>query len=342
MIHTHQVAKAVVIGLGNIALRHRRNLKLLFPEILIISVPSSGKFENQNVEFADQITLSLDEAIREEVDMAIVASPAPFHALHAKSLLLAKVPTLIEKPVTGNSQDAYELIKTQQKTLAPAAVGYCLRFMPSSIKIKELLDQKLIGCIYNASVNVDDGSCYYPTIFTTSITNCDTYAWPLNGQTYTTSGIYTNINSIPPSASPTVTGIHYTDKTDKVTVSGNYAYVTTNNSNGIDPEDEGLQIIDISTPSSPTLTGTYNTPGTARGVTVSGNYAYVADGYEGLQIVDISTPSSPTLTGTYNTSGSAYGVTVNGNYAYVADGDEGLQIIDISTPSSPTLTGTDP
>ena len=86
MIHTHQVAKAVVIGLGNIALRHRRNLKLLFPEILIISVPSSGKFENQNVEFADQITLSLDEAIREGVDMAIVASPAPFHALHAKSL----------------------------------------------------------------------------------------------------------------------------------------------------------------------------------------------------------------------------------------------------------------
>ena len=154
MIHTHQVAKAVVIGLGNIALRHRRNLKLLFPEILIISVPSSGKFENQNVEFADQITLSLDEAIREGVDMAIVASPASFHALHAKSLLLAKVPTLIEKPVTGNSQDAYELIKTQQKTLAPAAVGYCLRFMPSSIKIKELLDQKLIGCIYNASVNV--------------------------------------------------------------------------------------------------------------------------------------------------------------------------------------------
>ena len=90
-----------------------------------------------------------------------------------------------------------------------------------------------LACNYNASVNVDDGSCYYPTIFTTSITNCDTYAWPLNGQTYTTSGIYTNINSIPPSASPTVTGIHYTDKTDKVTVSGNYAYVTTNNSNGI-------------------------------------------------------------------------------------------------------------
>ena len=73
MIHTHKVAKAVVVGLGNIALRHRRNLKLLFPEILIISVPSSGKIENQNVEFADQITLSLDEAIREGVDMAIVA-----------------------------------------------------------------------------------------------------------------------------------------------------------------------------------------------------------------------------------------------------------------------------
>ena len=82
----HKITKAVVVGLGNIALRHRKNLKLLFPEILIISVPSSGKIENQNVEFADQITLSLDEAIKDGADMAIVASPAPFHALHAKSL----------------------------------------------------------------------------------------------------------------------------------------------------------------------------------------------------------------------------------------------------------------
>ena len=150
----HKITKAVVVGLGNIALRHRKNLRLLFPKILIISVPSSGKIENQNIEFSDQITLSLDEVIKEGVDMAIVASPASFHALHAKPLLLAGIPTLIEKPVTSNSQDVHELIKINKDVCTPTAVGYCLRYMPSAIKVKELLDKKIIGCVYNAFVNV--------------------------------------------------------------------------------------------------------------------------------------------------------------------------------------------
>jgi predicted dehydrogenase len=148
------ITRAVVVGLGNIALRHRRNLKSLFPEIFIIAVPASGKVTNQNVDFADQIILTLEEAINEKVDIAIVASPAPFHAIHVKLLLLAGVPSLVEKPVTSNSQDAQELIRIHNETGTPTAVGYCLRYMPSSIKMKELFEKNIIGNIYNAFVSI--------------------------------------------------------------------------------------------------------------------------------------------------------------------------------------------
>jgi hypothetical protein len=47
----------------------------------------------------------------------------------------------------------------------------------------------------------------------------------------------------------------------------------------------GLQIIDISTPSSPSLVGTYDTSGYARGVYISGKYAYVADYDSGLGVL---------------------------------------------------------
>jgi predicted dehydrogenase len=154
MTDMRKITKAVVIGLGNIALRHRRNLKQLFPEVLIIAVPASGRVSNQNVKFSDQIILTLEEAIKEKVDIAIVASPAPFHAIHVKSLLLAGIPTLVEKPVTSNSQDAQELIRIHNETGTPTAVGYCLRYMPSTIKMKELLEQNIIGNIYNAFVSV--------------------------------------------------------------------------------------------------------------------------------------------------------------------------------------------
>jgi D-arabinose 1-dehydrogenase-like Zn-dependent alcohol dehydrogenase len=116
-----------------------------------------------------------------------------------------------------------------------------------------------------------------------------------------------------------------------VQVVGNYAYVA--------DDESGLQIIDISNPSTPTLKGNYVTSGAAYGVQVVGNYAYVADGNSGLQIIDISNPSTPTLKGNYDTYGYANDVQVVGNYAYVADDYAGLQIIDISNPTSPTLKG---
>jgi len=59
----------------------------------------------------------------------------------------------------------------------------------------------------------------------------------------------------------------------------------------------GLQVIDVSNPSSPVLIGSVDTPGFARGVTVTGDTAYVADWSNGLQVIDVSNPSSPVLIG---------------------------------------------
>ncbi len=117
-----------------------------------------------------------------------------------------------------------------------------------------------------------------------------------------------------------------------VAVSGNYAYVV------FDADGYwGLQIFNISNPTSPNTVGTYNDQDIPVGVTVSGNYAYLADGWSGLQIVDISNPANPTLVGSCGTPSDAKGVSVSGNYAYVADDYSGLQIINISNPANPTL-----
>ena len=74
--------------------------------------------------------------------------------------------------------------------------------------------------------------------------------------------------------------------------------------------DNGLEVIDISTPSAPTRVGGYDTAGNAFGVAVSGAYAYVADDDNGLEVIDISNPGAPTRAGGYDTAGSAWGVAV--------------------------------
>jgi hypothetical protein len=127
-------------------------------------------------------------------------------------------------------------------------------------------------------------------------------------------------------------------------VSGNYAYIT-----GLFMSESfeivgGLEIIDVSDPTFPSLAGgcsvlvPYEKTLTIRvnGVYVKDNYAYVADDNQGLHIFDVSNPSAITLTGSYTTDAQA--VHVSGDYAYVT-GSSGLQIIDVSDPSSPTLAG---
>lgn len=103
---------------------------------------------------------------------------------------------------------------------------------------------------------------------------------------------------------------------------------------------EGLQIIDVSEPGTPTLRGAYDTPDFAYDVAISGTTAYVADFGAGLQIIDASDPDSPALFGSLDTTGSARNVAVSGSTVCVADDSEGLVIIDASEPGTPTVAGT--
>lgn len=144
----------VVIGLGNIATRHRRNLKLLFPNCTLLAMSASGRLPTEFISDCDQIVSTVDELIQLEVELAIVASPAPFHAEHAIQLLESGIPTLIEKPITTHVEDAQRLKSVVDKTQTPVAVGYCLRYLPSSLEVKALLDKGTIGQLYNAHIEV--------------------------------------------------------------------------------------------------------------------------------------------------------------------------------------------
>jgi len=93
-----------------------------------------------------------------------------------------------------------------------------------------------------------------------------------------------------------------------------------------------LQVLDIFTPSSPSLMGELCLEGQLCGMTLSGDYVYIlTNNY--LKIIDISDPYNPSLEGSssVNTCGG-YRLTVSGNYAYIAANCHGLRIYDISNP----------
>lgn len=146
--------RVAVIGLGNIATRHRRNLKQLFPNAQLYAMSASGRIPQETVNDADHLVASIDELIEKRVQLVIVASPAPFHASHSIPLIEAGIPVLIEKPVTASINQVKELQSVAAQYQTPVAIGYCLRYLSSAQEMKKLLDSGKVGHLYHAHVEI--------------------------------------------------------------------------------------------------------------------------------------------------------------------------------------------
>lgn len=158
-----------------------------------------------------------------------------------------------------------------------------------------------------------------------------------------------------------------TSTANQVVISGNYAYVVKDANVGTctsGTTHTGCEfiVIDISTPTSPSVVAGIDLPGSdSSGVSVSGSYAYVSRGLNAgtctsgtthtgceLVIINVSTPTSPSATGGMSFTNYASTAQTSGTYTYIGKGlDAGtcsgatitgceFAVIDVSTPSSPT------
>lgn len=143
-----------VVGLGSIAERHRRNIRLLWPESTIYAVSSSGRIPGEIPANCDELLTGIEELLTRSVDVAIIASPAPFHARHAVALIRAGIHTLIEKPLCTAPEDATAILQSADKPHSNVAVGYCLRFLPSALLMKTLIEERKVGQIFNVFIEV--------------------------------------------------------------------------------------------------------------------------------------------------------------------------------------------
>jgi predicted dehydrogenase len=115
---------------------------------------ASGRMPVEAVSDCDVVVANLEELLAYKVELVIVASPAPFHAEHAVPLIEAGVPTLIEKPVTTTLSDIVKIEHAIANHNTPVAIGYCLRYLPSTKMMNALLESKKVGVLYNANIEI--------------------------------------------------------------------------------------------------------------------------------------------------------------------------------------------
>ena len=112
-----------------------------------------------------------------------------------------------------------------------------------------------------------------------------------------------------------------------------------------------LTVMDISTPSSPTVLGLFELRAEDRvlALGLSGNYLLMTTSdadFEGrrgtisrLQVFDVSDASAPTRVWTSEDLGAGNDIAIAGDIAFIAGSDLGVYVFDVYDPSSPFLEG---
>ncbi len=115
---------------------------------------SKVKVISDKVNFTTDYELILNNSY---ITGVIIATPAETHHALAKRALEKAKHTLVEKPITLNSEDARDLIATAKRMDRRLMVGHVLLFHPAVVKLKKMVTDGRIGklqYIYSNRLNL--------------------------------------------------------------------------------------------------------------------------------------------------------------------------------------------
>jgi UDP-2-acetamido-3-amino-2,3-dideoxy-glucuronate N-acetyltransferase len=92
-------------------------------------------------------TTSFSELI-EDVDAVAIATPSKFHYEMAREALLKDKDVFVEKPICLKVDEARELCEIAEERKRILMVGHILRYHPAIIKLKEMVEDGVLGRIY--------------------------------------------------------------------------------------------------------------------------------------------------------------------------------------------------
>ena len=141
-----EIKTILIIGFGSIGKRHLKIIKKIRPKIkvnLLLRPISLKQIKDQKL--LNKTFTNIKDALDEGADAAIIASPANLHIEHSIEVLKAKIPVLIEKPISNNLGNCSELKKLMQSNNCLVTVGYVLRHSKILNKFKEIINESHIG-----------------------------------------------------------------------------------------------------------------------------------------------------------------------------------------------------
>ncbi len=141
--------RAGVIGSGYWGSKVAEEYVILRKEGMLDSVVLCDKNGSMLKRFADKCETSTDYAkVLKEVDMIHVCTPNSTHYEVAKEALQLGISVLVEKPMAGDINHAFDLVELSMNNGLVLQVGHVFRFANIARKAKELYEKGELGKPY--------------------------------------------------------------------------------------------------------------------------------------------------------------------------------------------------
>ena len=143
-----------LVGCGNMAKQHASRFNMLGDRVVLTAAV------DYNIESAEAVCAEFDgcraftdyKDIVDSVDAVLIAVPHHYHHESAKFFLEAGKHVLLEKPMANTDEKCVDLVKTAEKAEGVFMIAYIMRYHPLVARMKELLDAKLYGEVFQMSI----------------------------------------------------------------------------------------------------------------------------------------------------------------------------------------------
>jgi predicted dehydrogenase len=146
--------RAGLIGLGQMGRHHARVLRTLEGvELVGVADPAAGVLEltGLGLDPGTSLVSSVDELLRQRLDMAVVAAPTSTHEQIAVQLASHGVHALIEKPVADDVASADRMADAFETAALVGCVGHIERYNPALQEMRRRLARGELGEIYQVT-----------------------------------------------------------------------------------------------------------------------------------------------------------------------------------------------
>jgi len=154
-----------IVGCGGMAKSHASRFSMIFDQVEVSAVCDILVDRAQNVaQYLPKppfVTADYRE-MYDQVDAVLLVLPHHLHYQATLDFLRAGKHVLVEKPMANSEQECREMIQCAKDCDRVLMVAYCMRFHPIVLKMKELLDNKTYGDLFQLSIWTEQLTKYPP------------------------------------------------------------------------------------------------------------------------------------------------------------------------------------